>query len=124
MNKALAVPEPTAAEVYQACAMLGLESAFEPRKVYPRDPLNPGRVRVQLKDESGNLAVASIPSKLELYKRVAATINGMPKRVERAAAAAEAAKAAEAAAIAAGPASGDGGAAATTGGKKKKKGKK
>lgn len=55
MSSKLAVENPLARDVLDACQQLGLGVGFEPEKLHPKDWANPGRVRVLLKDEDGNL---------------------------------------------------------------------
>lgn len=49
----LAVENPLARDIVDAVQMVGLQVAFEPEKLHPKDWANPGRVRVQLKNDSG-----------------------------------------------------------------------
>lgn len=49
VSKALAVENPLAREMADACGSLGLKAVFEPGKSHPRDWGNPGRVKVLLK---------------------------------------------------------------------------
>ena len=51
----LAVENPLARDIVDAVQMLGLNVGFEPEKLHPKDWANPGRVRVLLKNEEGNL---------------------------------------------------------------------
>lgn len=51
----LAVENPLARDIVDAVQMLGLKAGLEPEKLHPKDWANPGRVRVQLKDEDGRL---------------------------------------------------------------------
>jgi signal recognition particle subunit SRP19 len=51
----LAIENPLARDIVDAVQMLGLNVGFEPEKLHPKDWANPGRVRVMLKDEDGNL---------------------------------------------------------------------
>jgi signal recognition particle subunit SRP19 len=51
----LAIENPLARDIVDAVQMLGLNVGFEPEKLHPKDWANPGRVRVMLKDENGNL---------------------------------------------------------------------
>jgi signal recognition particle subunit SRP19 len=46
----LAVENPLAREIVNACGRLRLETVFEPGKCHPRDWANPGRIKVKLKD--------------------------------------------------------------------------
>lgn len=47
----LAVENPLARDIVDAVQMLGLNTAFEPEKLHPKDWANPGRVRVLLKKD-------------------------------------------------------------------------
>lgn len=49
VGKELAVENPLAREIVNACGRLRLETVFEPAKCHPRDWANPGRVKVKLK---------------------------------------------------------------------------
>jgi signal recognition particle subunit SRP19 len=55
VSSKLAVENPLARDVLDACQQLGLRIGFEPEKLHPKDWANPGRVRVLLKDEEGNI---------------------------------------------------------------------
>jgi signal recognition particle subunit SRP19 len=50
-----AVKNPLARTILEAVARLGLNVVFEPQKIHPKDWANPGRVRVELKDENGRI---------------------------------------------------------------------
>lgn len=56
----LAVENPLARDIVDAVQMLGLKAGLEPEKLHPKDWANPGRVRVQLKDEDGRVLNSSI----------------------------------------------------------------
>ncbi|TEA20101.1 Signal recognition particle SEC65 subunit [Colletotrichum sidae] len=47
--KSLAVPNPIAREIVNACANLRLPTLFEPAKFHPKDWANPGRVKIRLR---------------------------------------------------------------------------
>ncbi|KAK2607346.1 hypothetical protein N8I77_006026 [Diaporthe amygdali] len=49
ISKDLAVPNPLAREIINACRDLRLQTLFEPEKMHPKDWANPGRIKVQLK---------------------------------------------------------------------------
>ena len=49
MGLELAVENPMAREIVNACARLRLETLFEPSKLHPKDWANPGRVKIKLK---------------------------------------------------------------------------
>jgi len=78
--KARAVEGPTAQEVAEACARLGLPAVLEINKAFPRDPTQYGRVRVCLKDATGALIVATIPNRRTLMFSVAELIPKLPSR--------------------------------------------
>lgn len=63
----LAVENPLARDIVDAVQMLGLRVGFEPEKVHPKDWANPGRVRVQLKNESGRPISSQIKNSRFLY---------------------------------------------------------
>ncbi len=56
MGKELAVENPMAREIVNACARLRLETLFEPSKIHPKDWANPGRVKIKLKG-GGNSSI-------------------------------------------------------------------
>jgi signal recognition particle subunit SRP19 len=56
----LAVENPLARDIVDAVQMLGLKAGLEPEKLHPKDWANPGRVRVMLKDENGQLVNSKI----------------------------------------------------------------
>jgi signal recognition particle subunit SRP19 len=49
VGKRLAVANPMARDIVNACGRLGLETLFEPAKLHPKDWANPGRVKVKVK---------------------------------------------------------------------------
>ena len=53
ISKDVAVTNPSAHEIAEACSALGLKNLVE-NKAYPRDWLVPGRVRVSLPDDTRN----------------------------------------------------------------------
>jgi signal recognition particle subunit SRP19 len=55
VGKKGAVKNPLARTILEAVARLGLNVVFEPQKIHPKDWANPGRVRVELKDENGRI---------------------------------------------------------------------
>lgn len=55
VSSKLAVENPLARDILDACQQLGLRVGFEPEKLHPKDWANPGRVRVLLKDDNGRL---------------------------------------------------------------------
>ncbi|KAF4467014.1 hypothetical protein FALBO_6107, partial [Fusarium albosuccineum] len=63
----LAVKDPLAREIANACSRLRLPTLFEPEKVHPKDWANPGRVKVGLKKTPGH----PVQNKHHLYRLVA-----------------------------------------------------
>lgn len=51
VSKELAVQNPLAQDVVDACGKLGLSVVFEPGKTHPKDWANPGRARVLVKKD-------------------------------------------------------------------------
>ncbi|PSR83235.1 signal recognition particle, SRP19 subunit [Coniella lustricola] len=83
VSKELAVSNPLAREIVNACRDLRLQTLFEPEKTHPRDWANPGRVKVQLKDGSGGAAAAAatasgVKNKHQLYILVAQHLRNNP----------------------------------------------
>lgn len=79
VSKELAVPNPLAREVVNACRDLRLQTLFEPEKMHPKDWANPGRVKVHLKEGSGTGAgAAGIKNKHQLYILVAQHLRNHP----------------------------------------------
>ena len=70
----LAVANPLAREIAQACSLLGLSTLLEPEKTHPKDWANPGRVKVGLKKMGGN----AVSNKHHLYVLVAKHLRGNP----------------------------------------------
>ena len=74
------VEHPTLPEIKDVLEHLGFEYALED-KTYPRDLLQRGRVRVQLKDPvSGEPKVAEIPSRKVLLQRIGEMIPNLKSR--------------------------------------------
>lgn len=84
VSRDLAVPNPLAREVVNACRHLRLQTLFEPEKMHPKDWANPGRVKVQLKDaaDGGRKAAAAaaggVKNKHQLYILVAQHLRNNP----------------------------------------------
>ncbi|ORY55108.1 signal recognition particle, SRP19 subunit [Pseudomassariella vexata] len=75
----LAVKNPLAREIANACAALRIQPVFEAHKLHPKDWANPGRVRVHLKDTSGkNPYIGQIKNKHHLYILVAKHLKENP----------------------------------------------
>ncbi|UNI20012.1 signal recognition particle subunit [Purpureocillium takamizusanense] len=65
----LAVRNPLARDIANACSRLRLQTLLEPEKTHPKDWANPGRVKVGLKHSSSSVAV--VKNKHHLYTLVA-----------------------------------------------------
>ncbi|KAK0125699.1 signal recognition particle subunit [Cadophora gregata] len=74
VGKELAVENPLAREIVNACGRLGLETLFEPTKIHPKDWSNPGRVKIKLKGGRNS----SIKNKHHLYTLVSAHLKANP----------------------------------------------
>ncbi|KAK7397813.1 signal recognition particle subunit [Neonectria punicea] len=70
----LAVKDPLAREIANACSRLRLPTLFEPEKVHPKDWANPGRVKVGLK----KTPATPINNKHHLYRLVAEHLRENP----------------------------------------------
>ncbi|KIY69915.1 signal recognition particle, SRP19 subunit, partial [Cylindrobasidium torrendii FP15055 ss-10] len=68
---------PLSKDITTACSSLGLPVVHESLKKHPRDWENPGRVRVQLKDEKGRLLNAMVTSKGALLMLIAQRLQTM-----------------------------------------------
>ncbi|KAL3424129.1 signal recognition particle subunit SRP19 [Phlyctema vagabunda] len=73
----LAVKNPVAREIANACARLGIESCFEMMKTHPKDWGNPGRVKVKLKGGMNK----NIKNKHHLYILIAQHLQANPTTV-------------------------------------------
>ncbi|PTB43353.1 hypothetical protein M441DRAFT_189176 [Trichoderma asperellum CBS 433.97] len=73
VSAALAVKNPLAREIANACSRLRLQTLLEPEKIHPKDWSNPGRVKVALKKNGGNIA-----NKHHLYVLVAKYLRENP----------------------------------------------
>ncbi|ERT00173.1 signal recognition particle subunit SRP19 [Sporothrix schenckii 1099-18] len=72
VSKSLAVANPLARDMVDACASLQLRTVFEPTKTHPKDWANPGRVKVDLK------ASTAVKNKHHLYVLVARYLAAHP----------------------------------------------
>ena len=66
VGKEYAVENPLARDIVDAVQMAGLNVAFEPEKVHPKDWANPGRVRVHLR-ENGKLQNPKIKNSMDTF---------------------------------------------------------
>ncbi|QDS77823.1 hypothetical protein FKW77_006082 [Venturia effusa] len=73
-----AVKNPLARTIVDAVARLGLNVVFEPEKVHPKDWSNPGRIRVELKDENGKIKRPNVKNKRHLYLHISAFLKDNP----------------------------------------------
>ncbi|ETS06625.1 signal recognition particle, SRP19 subunit [Trichoderma reesei RUT C-30] len=80
VSAALAVKNPLAREIANACSRLRLQTLLEPEKIHPKDWANPGRVKVGLKKMNGSSGVAAsgIKNKHHLYVLVAKHLQENP----------------------------------------------
>lgn len=74
VGKELAVENPMAREIVNACGRLRLETLFEPAKCHPKDWANPGRVKVKLREGNNS----SIKNKHHLYTMIAEHLRRNP----------------------------------------------
>ncbi|KAJ6441921.1 signal recognition particle seC65 subunit [Purpureocillium lavendulum] len=73
----LAVRNPLARDIANACSRLRLQTLLEPEKTHPKDWANPGRVKVGLK-KGGASTSASVKNKHHLYTLVARYLRENP----------------------------------------------
>ncbi|MCL7035336.1 hypothetical protein MKW94_000238 [Papaver nudicaule] len=85
--------DPTCIEIGDCCGALKLPYAIEINKAYPRDFMQVGRVRVQLKREDGTLCNPDIKSRKDMMHQVAAMVPRHPGRNKKQAAASSSASA-------------------------------
>lgn len=73
-----AVRNPLAKTIADACKIIGFSVVFEPQKCHPSDWSNPGRVRVEIKSESGSPTHRTIKTRSQLYSVVASYLQDHP----------------------------------------------
>ncbi|ESQ30759.1 hypothetical protein EUTSA_v10011800mg [Eutrema salsugineum] len=78
-----ACENPNCIEISDCCKHLKLPSAVEIDKAYPRDFMQVGRVRVQLKREDGTLLNPAITSRKQLMQKIAELVPRHPERVKK-----------------------------------------
>ncbi|CAN6898260.1 unnamed protein product [Brassica oleracea] len=78
-----ACESPNCIEISDCCKHLKLSSAVEIDKAYPRDFMQVGRVRVQLKREDGTLVNPAIASRKQLMQKIAELVPRHPERVKK-----------------------------------------
>eukprot|EP01135_Chromosphaera_perkinsii_P010633 Nk52_evm33s2192 gene=Nk52_evmTU33s2192 len=81
--KECAVGSPTVEEISTILKVLGLQHEVEPRKMYPRDFLTAGRVKVQMRKDDGTPVRKDIQKRNALWKAIATGIGKIPNRVEK-----------------------------------------
>lgn len=79
VSSALAVRNPLAREIANACSRLRLQTVLEPEKIHPKDWANPGRVKVALKPtKDGPAPTHKIANKHHLYLLIAQHLKENP----------------------------------------------
>lgn len=77
VSSKLAVPNPLAREIVNACRDLRLQTLFEPEKMHPKDWANPGRIKIAPLKGSG-AGAAGIKNKHQLYILIAQHLRNNP----------------------------------------------
>ncbi|KAK9378319.1 signal recognition particle, SRP19 subunit [Kockiozyma suomiensis] len=71
VNSELAIENPLAHKIAEACSSLGMRTFLDPQKTHPKDWANPGRVRIMLKDpETHALVNPRVKNKRDLYRQI------------------------------------------------------
>ncbi|TYI24407.1 hypothetical protein ES332_A06G231800v1 [Gossypium tomentosum] len=83
ISLAKACENPTCAEIADCCNHLKVPNAIEIDKAYPRDFMQRGSVRVQLKKEDGTLWNPAISSRKQLMLQVAELVPRHPGRTKK-----------------------------------------
>eukprot|EP00252_Welwitschia_mirabilis_P014632 TRINITY_DN3218_c0_g1_i2.p1 TRINITY_DN3218_c0_g1~~TRINITY_DN3218_c0_g1_i2.p1 ORF type:complete len:135 (+),score=16.31 TRINITY_DN3218_c0_g1_i2:110-514(+) len=78
-----ACENPTCVEIADSCIYLKIPCVIEADKAYPRDFMQRGRVRAQLKREDGSLVNPEIKSRKDLFLRVAELVPRHHGRVKK-----------------------------------------
>ncbi|KAK4101928.1 signal recognition particle, SRP19 subunit [Parathielavia hyrcaniae] len=76
--RSLAVSNPLAIEIVQACANLRLQTVLEAGKLHPKDWANPGRVKVNLRQQPLQVGGTKVNNKHHLYLLVAQHLRANP----------------------------------------------
>ena len=76
--RSLAVANPLAMDIVQACAGLRLQTVLEAGKLHPKDWANPGRVKVNLRQPPAPGAPVTVANKHHLYILVATHLRANP----------------------------------------------
>lgn len=74
ISKEFAIPNPTASELHKAIQSLSIPCHLDADKRHPSTPRSMGRVRIQLKDDAGDLLDDQVDSKQTLLLLIAAKI--------------------------------------------------
>lgn len=75
----LAVENPLAQNIANACKELGIHCIFESNKTHPKDWANPGRIRVLTKADENNIAPRTpVNNKRHLYRLIASYLQTHP----------------------------------------------
>ncbi|XP_009081987.1 PREDICTED: signal recognition particle 19 kDa protein [Acanthisitta chloris] len=82
-----AVENPTSTEIQDVCAAVGFNVLLEKNKMYPRewnrDVQYRGRVRIQLKQDDGNLCLPQFPTRKSVMLYAAETIPKLKTRTQK-----------------------------------------
>jgi signal recognition particle subunit SRP19 len=79
--KEKAITNPSIQEIAEICQYFKLNYALEPHKAYPKDWMNPGRVKIEILTEDKKPANPNIKSKKELLLKMAELIPKLKSRV-------------------------------------------
>merc|ERR1711977_123467 len=82
VGKELAVLNPLARTMADACANVGLRVFIDVGKTHPKDWANCGRVKVEMRDEEGRLKSPGVKNKHHLYIHVAKYLQAHPTTPE------------------------------------------
>mmetsp|Transcript_105985 Transcript_105985/g.147763 ORF Transcript_105985/g.147763 Transcript_105985/m.147763 type:complete len:115 (-) Transcript_105985:106-450(-) len=74
------VERPTVQEIGEICQYYELKFHIEVRKAYPKDWINPGRVKILFKDEDGKVFNDTVPSKKEFLLKAGELIPKLKSR--------------------------------------------
>ncbi|KAG9239910.1 signal recognition particle, SRP19 subunit [Calycina marina] len=69
----MAVENPLARDIVEACSLLRLETLFETNKIHPKDWANPGRVKVKVRGNNAN-----VKNKHQLYTLISKHLQAHP----------------------------------------------
>jgi len=78
--KSKALENPTILEIGEICAYFKLNAEIQPDKMYPKDWMNPGRVKVELIKEDGKLANPAVKNKKDLMLKLGELIPKLKSR--------------------------------------------